>query len=231
MNEERASATGAATLLELDGVDVSVREKHLMTGCAFSLRAGELLGFSGPSGCGKSTLLRMIAALIDCGGGRICFRGKTPDAWGWPQYRGHVLLVAQQPALLDAPVLENLARPFSYASNQGDFCRDEARRILAALGLKGEVLGQGARSLSVGEQQRVALCRALLLKPSVLLLDEPASGLDAVSVAAMGRLLREEAETRGLAALVVSHDGVVVEGWCDRVIHAGAFAGKEACHG
>ena len=180
-----------------------------------ALRREVLLGVLGPSGCGKTSLLRAIAGLEDAAAGEVRLHGRSPDEVGWPVYRRTVTLVQQQPVMLDDTVLENLARPFRHHSVSRPFDRGLAVDLLETLGLTERCLGQQARTLSVGEQQRVALLRAILIGPEVLLLDEPTSALDEESEAIIERVLRLQVRHNGRSAIVVTHDRSQAERLCD----------------
>jgi len=104
-----------------------------------AMEPGRVVALIGPSGLGKTTLLRAAAGLIDPLAGSARLKGETASETGWPQWRRHVVLVTQQPARLDGPAEENLARPFAYrASNGVSFDREMAIDRLNALGLDAE---------------------------------------------------------------------------------------------
>jgi len=149
----------------------------------------------------------------------VRLQGQSPAGIGWPRFRRRVVLVDQRPALLPGSVLQNLARPFQYAIATSAFDPGRARRLLERLGLATDLLDQPARTLSQGEQQRVCLARALLLRPPVLLLDEPTSALDEAALAKSEQIVRELAERRGVAALIVTHLAAQAARWCDRIFH------------
>jgi ABC-type iron transport system FetAB ATPase subunit len=174
-----------------------------------------LLGILGPSGCGKTSLLRTIAGLDDAADGEVRLRGRSPEEIGWPVYRRTVTLVQQQPVMLDDTVLENLARPFRHRSVSRPFDRGIAVDLMETLGLTEHCLGQQARTLSVGEQQRIALLRAILIGPEVLLLDEPTSALDEESETIIEQVLRLQVRRDGRSAIVVTHDRRQAERLCD----------------
>ncbi|MCH8203693.1 MAG: ATP-binding cassette domain-containing protein [Candidatus Hydrogenedentes bacterium] len=202
--------------LSLENVGVSVAGVSLLEGIRISVGRGEIVGVFGPSGCGKSALLRCVAGLCDPASGEIRFRDGPAGEHGWPEYRREVVLVGQQPALLEASVEENLARVFSYRVSNRAFPRDEARELLERLEVGAHRLAQPARSLSVGQQQRVCLVRALLIRPAVLLLDEPASALDARAAALVEDVLRRSVdEGRCEGILLVTHDRDQIERLCD----------------
>lgn len=190
--------------LSLSGVAIDAGGQRLASGIDLTVEAGRVCVVRGPSGSGKTTLLRAVAALIDVAAGAVALDGASPEALGYPVWRRRVGYVAQRPVLLEGTVRDNLARPFSFASVSGAFDEQRAARWLERIELPGRMADE-ARKLSVGQQQRVALVRALLLAPDVMLLDEPTSALDARAALAVEALLRERLEA-GAAALLVTHD-------------------------
>ena len=135
---------------------------------------------------------------------------------GWPVFRRHVTFVHQRPVMLNATVEENLRRPLTHRHVAKDFDRDRALTLLRDLALGEEHLPQPARTLSIGQQQRVSVVRALLIEPEVLLLDEPTSALDEDARSGLEDLLRREGHRTGRAALVVTHDREQARRLCDR---------------
>lgn len=208
----------SAPLLEARGLTITASGRPLHTGLSFSLAPGELVAVTGPSGSGKTTLLRTVVGLQDAGAGSIALQGRTPGQWGWPEYRRRVVLVSQKPILLEMSVEENLRRPFAFRSARSPFPIDQARRWLDELGVGAERMTQAAQTLSVGQQQRVSLIRALLLEPPVLCLDEPTSALDPDSTVRVQNLISAEAAGRGLSALIVTHSVTQADDWCSRRI-------------
>ncbi len=199
-------------LLSLRNVAVATNGTPLLAGLSLELQPGEAIALSGRSGIGKTSLLRAVAGLDDPDEGEVLLQGKSPEEIGYPQFRRQVMLVQQQPVLRDASVEENLRRAFAYHAATGS--RYDARRaeeLLARLHVGSERLEQGATSLSVGQQQRVSLVRALLTQPKVLLLDEPTSALDPDATAATADLLSELTDAQGLAALIVAHESSLID--------------------
>jgi putative ABC transport system ATP-binding protein len=177
--------------------------------------ARERVALTGPSGAGKTLTLRAIAGLIDPDSGDLFLHGQRPSELGWPAWRRRVVYVAQRPVMFEGTVTDNLERAFRYRAARGSFGTERASELLRRLGLD-DRLEQAARSLSVGEQQRVALVRALLVDPDVLLLDEPTSALDPEATQNVEELLADGPD--GMAVVVVTHDATQAERLCDRCV-------------
>jgi len=208
----------APALLSCRGLAVAPGERTLLAGLDLDLHAGDLVGLRGPSGGGKTSLLRAICGLDDPAAGTVSLEGATPAETGWPCFRRRVALVAQEPLLPAGTVGAALSRPFAFqACREAAFDPARARATLAEIFDAPPDLDADAGVLSVGERQRVALVRALLLDARVLLLDEPTSALDPAAASQVEDAVRRRA-ANGLAALIVSHDPVQAERWCDRVI-------------
>ena len=203
-------------LLIATDLDIAAGERALLRGVSLTLAQGELLAVTGPSGCGKSSLLRAIAGLDDAAGGTVHLRGRSPDEHGWPAFRRQVVFLHQRPVMLDTSVEENLRRPLGYRAVQGEFDRSRAAALLAEMDLHADCLTQQARTLSIGEQQRVSLARALLIEPDVLLLDEPTSALDAKTRDVLEELAEREIRVHHRSAIIVTHDAEQARRLCDR---------------
>lgn len=205
-------AMEAAPLLEVDALTVALGGRVIVDGASLSLSAGARVTLGGPSGGGKTTLLRAVVGLIPAASGAVRFRGAPVASADWPRVRRELVLVAQRPALATGSIRDALAAPFAYKSAAGaslDTAR--AASLLARLGLDPDRLDQPARELSEGQQKRLALIRALLLGPAVLLLDEPTTGLDPVATERVEALLLELGAREGLACAIVTHDHAQAE--------------------
>ena len=193
--------------LEAIGLAVDAGERALLRGVPFRVESGETLAILGPSGAGKTTLLRAVATLGPLRAGELRLDGDDPATVGWPQWRRALVLVTQRPVLLPATVEDNLRQAFQLATAGTDrFDLERALRLFDRLALPRTRMARPARELSVGEQQRVCLVRALIVARRGLLLDEPTSALDSASMGATEALLAEEIAARGLCCLLVTHD-------------------------
>lgn len=179
---------------------------------------GERVLLLGPSGAGKSTLLSLICGIVAPESGRIEVLGRNIPDMG-PHARDrfraeHFGIVFQMFNLLPyASALDNVLLPLSFApgrrarATQDLTAREEAERVLAALGIDGPLATAGiAANLSVGQQQRVAVARALIGAPEIVIADEPTSALDTDSQQRFLDLLFRQVEAVGATLLMVSHD-------------------------
>jgi ABC-type iron transport system FetAB ATPase subunit len=159
-----------------------------------NLGAGACAAITGPSGSGKSLFLRMIADL-DPNEGKVWLNGTERASIVAPEWRRKVTYVSAESGWWADTVIEHFAR------NK----RSEVAELAARLGLSADLLDASIARLSTGEKQRLALVRALLLYPPVLLLDEPTGPLDEESVTSVEALLRERMAA-GISVLLVTHD-------------------------
>jgi putative ABC transport system ATP-binding protein len=167
----------------------------------------------GPSGAGKSTLLRLLNRLADPDRGEIHYRGRPLGSYEPLALRREVSLVPQLPALLEGTVESNLR----YAAGLADQPL-EVEETLRRAGLDPGFAGRDVGKLSVGEQQRAMLARALAQRPAVLLLDEPTSALDHASRDAVEATLARLRSESNLSLVLVSHDPEQARRLGDRVV-------------
>jgi putative ABC transport system ATP-binding protein len=193
---------------------------EILRGVTLTARCGELTVIIGPSGGGKSTLVRLINRLEDCDGGRILLDGTDILETDPLLLRRQVALVSQKPFMFNGTVLENLQSPFDYrGEDPPEGGSAEITRVLDLCRLEADILSRDARTLSLGQQQRVSLARALVTGPQVLLLDEPTSALDRPTGDRLGDTLREIARKEGMTVLMVTHDLRLAELIADRLAY------------
>ena len=180
-----------------------------------TLAPGELVALLGPSGCGKTTALRLVAGLEEANGGRVVFGGK--DVTGLPASKRDVGMVFQAYSLFPhMTAMQNVAFGLRLRRKTSEERRRRSGEMLELVGLSG-FADRYAHQLSGGQQQRVALARALAIQPTVLLLDEPLSALDAKVRARLRDEIRRVQLEIGITTLFVTHDQEEALAIADRV--------------
>ena len=187
-------------LFELSKVSLTRGDRRVLDAVSAAIPVG-VTAIVGPSGAGKSTLLRLLNRLVDPDAGTIAYRGRPLDECEPLALRREVSLVPQLPALLEGTVESNLAYAAGLAAKGLD-----AERCLRLAGLAVDFTARDVAELSVGEQQRVMLARALAQGPAVLLLDEPTSALDNVARDAIEATLAQLRRELDISIVLVSHD-------------------------
>lgn len=187
-----------------------VRTVEVLRGASLEVAAGEFVAVVGPSGSGKSTLLHLLGALDVADGGTISIGGQALSELNSKDLAGFrnrtIGFVFQfQELLADFTALENVMMPGRIAGQRVSQIRARAMDLLAEVGLT-DRLEHFPNQLSGGERQRVALCRALLLEPPLLLADEPTGNLDPESGNQVFELMLELQRAHGTTALVVTHN-------------------------
>ncbi len=190
--------------VELRGLTKRYGASVAVAGVDLAIAEGELVALVGPSGCGKTTCLRMIAGLIEPDDGKVLIGGA--DVTRAPVHTRNLGLLFQSYALFPhMTVFENVAFGLRRRRVREP---DLSRRVAAALDLVrlGQLAGRYPKQLSGGQQQRVGLARSVVTEPSVLLLDEPLSNLDAALRDEMRVELRRLQQRLGLTTVLVTHD-------------------------
>jgi phospholipid/cholesterol/gamma-HCH transport system ATP-binding protein len=204
-------ALNSDTLIEIDhvtfGYDAS---RTILNDVSLKFRRGKVTALLGGSGCGKTTLLRLIAGVHACNSGRVLFDGEVVDVNDKPQLyrlRRRLGMLFQFGALFtDLSVFENVAFPLREHTDLSDtMIRDIVLMKLNAVGLRGAA-GLRISEVSGGMARRIALARAIVLDPELIMYDEPFAGLDPISMGVAANLIRKLNDATGSTSLVVSHD-------------------------
>jgi len=198
---------------------------HAVDGVSFDIRAGETVGLVGESGCGKSTLSRTLLRLVNPASGRIVFDGTdiaSLSEKALKPWRRRVQMVFQDPYASLNPRRSVFDIIESVLKVHGVTDRAERRNRIAAIlervGLPADAGRRFPNEFSGGQRQRIGIARALVLRPSLVVLDEPVSALDVSVQAQILNLLVELKEDFGLSYLFISHDLSVVRYIADRVM-------------
>jgi len=203
--------------------DVVVRRGGAVVLDGFSARIPEgATAIAGPSGSGKSSLLRLLNRLADPDAGRVLYRGEPIADRDVLALRREVMLVPQLPALVRGTVADNIA----YAAQLAEHPDPDREAALGAAGLDPSYADRDVGRLSVGEQQRAMLARALAVEPAVLLLDEPTSALDHEARATVEEALAGLRRRRDLSLVLVTHDPEQAERLADSVVRIAPVADR-----
>lgn len=189
-----------APLLEARDLSFEAGGKRLIHDLSLSIPEGRRTLIMGANGAGKSLLLRLLHGLLPPSGGQVLWQGRAPDHGA----RRAQAMVFQRPVMLRRSVLANLNFALTVHGIRGAERAAEAARALDMAGLT-DLARHPARVLSGGEQQRLALARALICQPRLLFLDEPTSSLDPASTQMIEDLINA-AHAQGVTIVMVTHD-------------------------
>lgn len=202
----------------------------ILQGLSFDLAAAEMVGLVGPSGAGKSSLMRLLNRLSDRSGGTLSFQGKPIEQIPILQLRQQVTLVNQESRLLGMTVADALHYPLRLRGMAPQLASDRVQQWLERLQIPTDWLGRTELELSVGQRQRVAVARGLVIQPLVLLLDEPTSALDIGQSERLLDQLQTLAQEHHTTVVMANHQLEWVERSCNRILalQQGQLAGDWA---
>ncbi|HWI82229.1 oligopeptide/dipeptide ABC transporter ATP-binding protein [Ramlibacter sp.] len=202
------------------------RTLKAVNGVSFDLQPGETLGIVGESGCGKSTLARALLNLIPATSGQIAWLGQDmrgAGAEGWQQVRRHVQMVFQDPLASLNPrmnIAQIIGEPLRTHQPQlaGAEVLRRVKEMLVKVGLSEAHLYRYPHEFSGGQCQRIGIARALILKPRLIVCDEPVSALDVSIQAQVINLLQDLQQEMQLALIFIAHDLAVVKHVSQRIL-------------
>jgi len=202
------------------------RQVAAVAGLNLEVPRGEILGILGPNGSGKSTLIRLIATLLIADGGTVEVFGFDVNRHRMAVRRLINRVSVEASFFKKLTAQENLAYATGLYGVPNQEAQSRAREILARLGLPRQKLNVPLEQLSRGQQQKVAIARALLTSPTLMLLDEPTTGLDPKSRREVQAFVLEVRATHDATIVISTHDMEEADRICDRVaiINAGRFA-------
>ncbi len=204
------------SVVEIKGIKKYFDEVKAVNGVSLSIEEGELVVILGPSGCGKTTLMRMIAGLEKPTAGDIVIGNEVVTQL--PPRDRQIAMVFQSYALYPhMSVYNNIAFPLKAQKQPRKAMKEKVEKTATLLGID-HLLERKPRQLSGGERQRVALCRALVKEPKVLLLDEPLSNLDAKLRAIARGELQQFQRKLGITTIFVTHDQIEAMAMGDRIV-------------
>jgi putative ABC transport system ATP-binding protein len=198
-----------------DGLPVDI-----LRGLSLVVQEAQLTLIIGPSGGGKTTLVRLLNRLEDPTSGQILLHGRNLGDYDPLELRRRVGLVAQKPFMFAGSVLDNLQIPYLLRRQAPPSAEHpEVRQALQLCRLETEMLARQARSLSLGQQQRVSLARTLITGPEVIVLDEPTSALDRPTADRLADTLQDICRTGRKTVVMVSHDLRLAERIADHLAY------------
>jgi phospholipid/cholesterol/gamma-HCH transport system ATP-binding protein len=202
--------TLSESIIEVRDVHFARGTRSIFKGLNLTIREGDVTAIMGPSGTGKTTLLQLMTRQLNPDRGQVSVAGDDIATYGKTALyamRKRMGMLFQNGALLtDMSVFENVAFPLREHTNLGErLIRNVVLMKLHAVGLRGAAYMMPAQ-LSGGMARRVALARAIVMDPAVLIYDEPFVGLDPISMGVIAKLIRQLNDALGITSVVVSHD-------------------------
>ena len=189
-------------MLELNKIRKSYDGVTILDNISLSIESGEILSILGPSGCGKTTLLNLILGITDADSGEIWFEGRNITRVPMEE-RGFNIVFQDYALFPNLNVYENIV--YGLKNKPNISTTKEVQDLINLLGL-GKHLTKKIEELSGGQKQRTALARTLVMKPKILLLDEPLSALDGVIKESIKQKIKEIARDFKLTTIIVTHD-------------------------
>ncbi len=211
-------------MIEVNNIVKRFGDLEVLHGVSLEVKRGEIVSIVGASGAGKTTLLQIIGSLLAADSGEVIINGialstLTEDALSVFRNR-HIGFIFQSYHLLpEFTALENVMMPMLIAGGRRSDAELRARELLGVVGMSHREEHK-PEALSGGEQQRVAIARALMMRPSVILADEPTGNLDSATREEIERLFVELRDTMGQTFIIVTHDEALAAK-SDRTIRMG----------
>jgi tungstate transport system ATP-binding protein len=202
-------------LLEIQNLTKIYEGKLVLENINLEIEKGTTLGLIGPTGCGKTTLLRIIDLLERPSYGKILFNGVEANN-SEQQIRRRIGMVFQNPIVFKGTVYDNIRYGLKVRGEIEDSYQEEITTLLDSLGLAGYE-DRNASTLSGGETQRIALARALITKPDLLLLDEPTANLDPMSTERIENLISELSRRNETTIIMATHNLIQGQKLSDKI--------------
>ena len=208
-------------ILQLEGVSLaaSVGLSFLLKDISFEVFAGDRIALVGPSGAGKTSLLRLLNRLNEAASGSIYLEGQDIQKIPVLQLRQQVTLVLQEAKLLGMTVQEAIAYPLILRRLAKAEIQERLSYWIERLRIPEDWLSRSEVQLSAGQRQLVAIARALVIQPKILLLDEPTSALDAGRASHLLQVLIQLAQQNGTTIMMANHQLELAERFSTRVLH------------
>ncbi|NJO39956.1 MAG: ATP-binding cassette domain-containing protein [Cyanobacteria bacterium CRU_2_1] len=205
--------------LEQVSLRVGIGAHYLLQDVSFNVDQGDRLAIVGVSGAGKTSLLRVLNRLTEVSEGKIYFENQEIRQIPVIQLRQQITLVPQESKLLGMTVQQALAYPLVLRGIPQTTIQQRLKALMEKLHIPEEWLERSEVQLSVGQRQWVAIARALMIQPKILLLDEPTSALDAGKGTHLVNILTDLAQNHQTTVVMVNHQLEIAEQFCTRLLH------------
>jgi D-methionine transport system ATP-binding protein len=207
------------TAIATNRVSYQTKFRTLLTDISVAIAQGSKTALIGATGSGKTTFLRLLNRLTDPSAGVISLNGKNIQEIPIQTLRRRVLLVPQEPSLLGMTVAEAIAYPLKLQNFTQSEIDTRSQKWLEKLQIERKLLNRSELELSLGQRQWVAIARALMMEPEILLLDEPTSALDrGLSHLLLDTLTELTQLPQPVTVVMINHQLDLVQTWCDRLI-------------
>ena len=208
--------------LEEISLQASIGSDFLLQNISFAIESGAKLGIVGASGAGKTSLLRLLNRLVSPSQGKIYFKERSLSKIAAIQLRRQIVLSPQEPRLLGMNVADALGYPLRLQQMSESELRSKIDTYTDLLRIPAEWLDKTELQLSLGQRQLVAIARALIMQPEILLLDEPTSALDIGTASHLLAVLDQLNQSQNLTIVMVNHQLELIENFCDRLLFLNA---------
>ncbi|BBC22489.1 ATP-binding cassette domain-containing protein [Pseudanabaena sp. ABRG5-3] len=206
-------------LISTDRVSYQTKFRTLLTNISVAIAQGSKTALIGATGSGKTTFLRMLNRLVDPSVGTITLSGKNIQDIPIQTLRRRVMLIPQEPSLLGMSVTEALSYPLRLQNLPTSEIAPRVQKWVEKLQIDHKLLNRSELELSLGQRQWIAIARALIMEPEVLLLDEPTSALDrGLSHLLLDILTELTRLPQPITVVMINHQLDLVQPWCDRLI-------------
>ena len=190
----------------------------LLQDISFKIAVGEIVGIVGASGAGKTSLLRLLNRLASPHSGEILIDGRLIEHYEPVKLRRKVVLVSQESRLLGMKVIDALKYPLQLQQLSESEILSTVNTWIELLHIPSEWYNKTELQLSVGQRQLIAIARALIMQPQIILLDEPTSSLDVANSTYLLSVLKQLNQSQNLTIIMVNHQLELIKGFCDRLL-------------
>lgn len=210
-----------SSILSLEQVSLkaSIGSDFLLRDISFNIEPGAKVGIIGASGAGKTSLLRLLNRLVSPSQGKIYVQDLPETELTAIQIRRMIVLAPQEPKLLGMNVIDALGYPLQLQKLRASEIRQRIDTWASLLRIPEQWFNKNELQLSLGQRQLVAIARALVMQPQILLLDEPTSALDVGTATHLLNVLDKLNQSQNLTIIMVNHQLELIKGFCDRLLY------------